>query len=183
MTGQGSAYCWGDNRYGELGNGVSTDSPIPVSAAAGLAFVSIESNGYRSCGLTAAGDVYCWPTGFQQPDPFLVPGGIQFSQISLGGYHACGLTSAGVAYCWGGNDIGQLGNGQVWGYNPQQNTPAPVIGGLTFSHISAGFVHTCGITTAGVAYCWGYNCQGQLGVSGCEDAGGIPYPVKVRGQQ
>ena len=183
MTSQGVSYCWGDNHYGELGNGVSTDSPIPVAAAAGLAFVSIGSSERRSCGITTGGDAYCWPTDFREPVPVLVPGGIKFSQLSVGRYHACGLTSAGVAYCWGVNRLGQLGNGNTNDFGLPQDTPFPVAGGLVFSSISAGTEHTCGITTGGAAYCWGANRDGELGVSGFEGIGGIPYPVKVRGQR
>jgi len=183
MTSQGSSYCWGDNHYGQLGNGVSTDSPIPVAAAAGLAFVSIGSSERRSCGLTATGDVYCWPTIFREPIPVLVPGGIHFSQLSVGESHACGLTNGGVAYCWGSNWVGQLGNGNLNVFGLPEDTPAPVTGGLTFSGISAGADHTCGITTGGTVYCWGANRDGELGVSGFDGIGGIPYPVKVRGQR
>ncbi|MEP7326142.1 MAG: Ig-like domain-containing protein [Gemmatimonadota bacterium] len=180
VTSQGVGYCWGDNLFGQLGNGVRTDSPIPVTAAAGLAFVSIGTAGGRSCGITAVGDAYCWPSAYQQPDPSLVPGGVHFSQLSVGFDHVCGLTSGGVAYCWGQNFSGQLGNGNIQ-FNDQL-IPAPVAGGLTFSSISSGSGHSCGIATDGVAYCWGSNWSGELGVSGFEDAGGIPYPVKVRGQ-
>ncbi|HEV8123375.1 MAG TPA: Ig-like domain-containing protein [Gemmatimonadales bacterium] len=182
MTSQGVAYCWGDNVYGELGNGISTDSPIPVPAAAGLAFVSIGSSERRSCGLTATGDTYCWPTDFREPDPVLVPGGIHFTQLSVGQGHACGLTSNGQAYCWGLNSLGQLGNGNLNVFGPLDTIPVPVTGGLIFTRISAGAEHTCGIT-AGGAFCWGANRDGELGISGFEDIGGIPYPVKVRGQR
>lgn len=41
--------------------------------------------------------------------------------------------------------------------------PTPVAGGLTFAQISAGFYHTCGVTTAGGPYCGGWNIDGQLG--------------------
>ncbi len=41
--------------------------------------------------------------------------------------------------------------------------PVPVAGGLRFTSVSAAFQHTCAVTTAGDAYCWGFNSDGQLG--------------------
>ncbi len=45
----------------------------------------------------------------------------------------------------------------------ETNVPVAVMGGLTFQSISAGSWYTCGLTTTGAAYCWGYNYHGQLG--------------------
>jgi alpha-tubulin suppressor-like RCC1 family protein len=55
---------------------------------------------------------------------------------------------------------GQLGNG---GSTLRSNVPVAVSVGLTFQSVSAGFTHSCGVTTAGDAYCWGSNKDGQLG--------------------
>ena len=60
LTAAGAAYCWGDDFYGELGDGTtqSGDTPVPVSG--GLVFRSIVSGANHNCGLTAAGVAYCW---------------------------------------------------------------------------------------------------------------------------
>ena len=84
-----------------------------------------------------------------------------FARVSAGRSHACGVTSAGAAYCWGGNGYGQLGNGTTNVYG--EGSPVLVLGGLSFATLSAGDVHTCGLTTGGAAYCWGDNSAGQLG--------------------
>jgi hypothetical protein len=74
-----------------------------------------------------------------------------FRQLSVGGGHNCGVTTTNVAYCWGVNDQGQLGNGSTsTGY---QRVPQPVAGGLRFKQVSAGFQHTCGLTTLNQLYC------------------------------
>ena len=85
-------------------------------------------------------------------------------RITAGGNHSCGLTASGAAYCWGYNGLGQLGN------NSSTNSSLPVAvaapsGGspLSFSSITAGSYHSCGVTTNGAAYCWGLNFYGQLG--------------------
>jgi len=76
--------------------------------------------------------------------------------------HTCGLTPAGAAYCWGSNSSGQLGDPSA-PFN--QTTPVAVTGGIVFATVSTGFYHTCGVTAASAAYCWGDNFYGQLGDS------------------
>ncbi|MFN5926593.1 MAG: RCC1 domain-containing protein, partial [Roseiflexaceae bacterium] len=75
----------------------------------------------------------------------------------------CALTSAGAAYCWGWNDDGRIGDGNV-GVD-RRNAPVAVSmpAGVTFASISAGYSHTCALTSAGTAYCWGRNLYGQIG--------------------
>ena len=107
-----------------------------------------------------------------------------FAGISSGGSHTCGVTTSGAAYCWGSNSSGQLGGPpsaacsiDYYGNGvPCSVIPLAVAGGLTFAAVSAGNVHTCGVTTGGAAYCWGDNTQGQLG-NGSTASSGTPVPV------
>jgi alpha-tubulin suppressor-like RCC1 family protein len=80
--------------------------------------------------------------------------------VSAGGLHTCGIRTTGRLYCWGSDANGQLGNGAVTG---NQTTPRQVAGGhTTWTSVSAGLFHTCGIR-AGRAYCWGNDGDEQLG--------------------
>jgi hypothetical protein len=98
--------------------------------------------------------------------PVLVSGGLSFAAVSAGfefdlREHTCGVTTGGVAYCWGSNAFGQLGDGTSLNI---KIVPVLVLGGHTFASVrAAGADHTCGVTTGGVAYCWGWNSQGVLG--------------------
>jgi len=86
---------------------------------------------------------------------------LDFVSVSAGIAHTCGVTSDGEAFCWGHDLHGQLGTGIDGGF---ANVPTPVAGGdLEFASLSAGGNHTCGVSVAGDAYCWGYGELGQLG--------------------
>src|SRR5690242_10832733 len=67
---------------------------------------------------------------------------LHFVQVTVGIFHSCGLTAHGFAYCWGVNDVGQVGDST----HVQRLWPALVRGGWTFTQLSAGGDHTCGIT-------------------------------------
>ncbi|HKP50147.1 MAG TPA: hypothetical protein VJU17_09055 [Gemmatimonadales bacterium] len=98
--------------------------------------------------------------------PVTVPGSsLVAGTLAAGVFHTCGLTANGAAYCWGFNGAGQLGNATTAGSTTANPTPEAVVGGIAFASLTAGFQHTCGLTSAGVAYCWGDNTYGQLGNS------------------
>jgi alpha-tubulin suppressor-like RCC1 family protein len=105
-----------------------------------------------------------------------VSGGHAFQILTAGGSHTCGLTSAGEAYCWGDNSSGQAG--QTAASAAVLYTPTKVAGGLTFSAISAGGSHTCGLA-AGIMYCWGDNTTGQVGIP---PGSFSQQPTRVTGQ-
>jgi alpha-tubulin suppressor-like RCC1 family protein len=97
-------------------------------------------------------------------------GSDSFVAVTVGRLHSCALRANGAAYCWGSNEFGQLGTAsgttvclQVDRSVPCEATPRPVLGGLTFTRLSAGANHTCGIAVDARVYCWGSNERGQLG--------------------
>lgn len=164
----GSAFCWGFNGNGQLGNGGSGASAVAASptavSGAGLVFQSIGAGETWTCGLTTAGRLYCWgtvsSTNVTQTTPKAYPDAPVFTALSVGRTHACALTADGTPYCWGNNADGQLGDSTTI----ERPNPTPVAGGLKFGSISAGFAHTCGRTKAdGSVACWGLNSAGELG--------------------
>lgn len=85
--------------------------------------------------------------------------------------HACGLRGT-VAYCWGSNKDGMLGSGVADG---AQTSPVAVTGGKAWKSITAGWNHSCGVTTGGELYCWGDNTFGQSGTG----SGDTATPTRV----
>ena len=193
VTTDGTAYCWGSNLTGQLGDGSNTDRNVPVSVTGGLSFTLVSAGGddnnggtSHACGVTTSGDAYCWGsnadgqlgdgTTTERNTPVLVSGGLSFALVSAGAYYTCGVTTNGDGYCWGRGANGQVGDGA----GSSSNVPLLVTGGLTFTSVSAGAFHTCGVTTSGGAYCWGTNFFGELG-DGTAPRAAQNTPVLVSG--
>jgi len=170
LTTTGAAYCWGYNNAGQLGDGTTTQRTAPVPVAGALTFAAVTTGGFHSCGVTASNVAYCWGlndsgqlgdgTQTQRTMPVSVAGGLSFTNVNGGGNYTCGVIAGGAGYCWGANFLyGQLGDGTT----TMRTSPVAVTGGHTFGTVSAGGLHTCGLTSSGAAYCWGDNGRGELG--------------------
>jgi len=168
----GVVYCWGANTHGQLGDGTLTSRRTPVAVGVdGVAFVGVAAGQQHTCAVTASGTPYCWgygnagqtgPIGWQASGPARFwPGGPAFASLTAGAAHTCGLTRGGAVFCWGSNSYGQLGDGTTEQH--LFDAVALPADGLAFTSLSAGLNHTCAMTTAGSAYCWGLNLRGQLG--------------------
>ena len=168
LTEEGQAYCWGSNYSGQLGDGTHLDHNIPAPVLTALRFTTIAVGAMQSCAVTSAGATYCWGDWVSEGPPFpperLVParvGGPSFTAIVAGRHHVCGLAVGGATWCWGANYAGQFGNGTTAGSGSP--VPVPAAGSLTFVQLAAGAAHTCGLTVAGIAWCWGRNSSLEIG--------------------
>ena len=197
ITFGGKAYCWGNNIFGQLGDGTSANRSTPVAVKGNLVFTNISAGLVHTCVTTSVGIAYCWGdntwgtngdgTFIQSLVPVRAAGGRVFAKIAAGAAATCALTADGTAYCWGNNYWGQLGNGEKDTVEPK---PVRVVGGLKFANLSMnvgyGANHVCGITSAGKTYCWGVNDFGQLGVGtmtmntcqGTTPCSAVPLQVK-----
>lgn len=147
-------WCWGFNSAGQLGDGTVVTSPIPVA-------------------VTIA-------------DPLVTS--IDSTSLVVGAAHSCAIVGtstslaspAGSVLCWGSNGYGQLGNGAAYTSTTFSFVAVAAAAGQTFTSLTAGEYHTCGVTTAGAALCWGRNNAGQLG-DGTTSLLGTSVPVTVGG--
>ncbi|MFZ8804314.1 MAG: MopE-related protein, partial [Candidatus Calescibacterium sp.] len=162
----GSLWCWGDNWYGQLGDGTNVGKDVPVQVS-GTNWASVSAGWYHTCGIKTDEILWCWGdnwygqlgdgTNVGKNVPVQVSG-TNWVSVSAGKDHTCGVKTDGTLWCWGRNNYGQLGDGT----NVGKNVPVQV-SGTNWVSVSAGWYHTCGIKTDGTLWCWGYNEYGQLG--------------------
>ena len=164
----GTLWCWGANDSGQLGRSGS-GSRAPVQVGTGTNWVDVDAGGLHACARRSDDSLWCWgdntfsQLGLGDDEPRSGPtrvGTATWIQVSTGTVHTCARRPDDSTWCWGNNDSGQLGTGPT---SPRM-TPTRVIG-LTdrFAMVSAGNQHTCATTSDGIAYCWGWNEDGQLG--------------------
>ncbi len=164
-TTSGAAYCWGDNAFGQVGDGTITNRNRPVVVTGGLSLVQVATTWGRSCGVTPAGQVWCWGensngelgngtrTNSAQPVQVSDPG--TFTGVGTAVTASCATRTDGQVLCWGDNRYGQLGPAASG-----LGSTTPVAAGLASSGpVTGGWLHLC----AEGAGCWGSNDAGQLG--------------------
>jgi alpha-tubulin suppressor-like RCC1 family protein len=173
LTLEGVAWCWGGNFWGSLGNGTSRNSSlVPVRVSGGLRFSDIVAGQDHTCGLTKTQEVYCWgfllntTTLIDASVPIKVSDTHAFKALVTGGLLPCGIGTDDVTYCFDGVPVPALNNLPMW-------RPAPVPNAPKFVSLSGGEWSMCGLTAAGVAYCWGDD-SGGYGFLGNPAAGLLP---------
>ena len=137
----GNAYAWGDNSFGQLGDGTTTSRNTPVTVKT--------------------------PDRKTYPD---LPADFTYVQVSAGETHSLALGSDGNAYAWGNNGSGQLGDGTTTSRHapvrvktPDRNTYPDLPADFTYVQVSAGGSYSLALGSDGNAYAWGNNTNGQLG--------------------
>jgi len=191
------AYCWGNNG-GELGDGTTTTSSIPVAvvtsgALSGKTIKSITAANYgNTCAIASDNQAYCWGTNdygqligvtrwYNSSVPVMISNsgalsGKTILSITIGYSYICAIASDNQAYCWGYDGGGGLGNNNVsvtLVASAINNTGA--LSGKTLSGIiSAGSNTTCVIASDSKEYCWG-----SAGTLGVDTPSGSKVPIAV----
>lgn len=174
VTPAGTVFCWGENDFGQLGDGTITDRGAPVGvttlSTGNPGIAKVFAGERHTCALTQTGEVQCWGDnsngqfGMNSPNASLTPMHVTglagpVTQMDGGAYHTC-VIIGGALYCWGGNWYGQVGDGT----QEDQKAPTPVSGmGSSVIAVTTGYDHTCALVTGGIPYCWGMNNNGGLG--------------------
>jgi alpha-tubulin suppressor-like RCC1 family protein len=177
----GSARCWGSNAYGQLANGTTADSVVPVLVA--LDDVALIDSGLsHSCALRFDGTVWCVGrnhvgqlgdgTTTDSTIAVQVIGITTATQISLGNNSSCARLADSTARCWGNGQQGQLGNGST----SHSSTPVS-FDASNVEFIAAGGTTTCALQGTGGVRCAGYNEDGQLGNGSAPSSSSTPVAV------
>jgi len=174
--------CWGDNGYGQVGDGTTARKSSPVDVLGlGSGMVAIAAGDNHTCALSTASGVKCWgwnDTTNRSTPADVVGLGSGMATIAAGGWYTCALNTAGGVKCWGWNDSGQLGDGSY----TNKSAPVDVVGlGSGAAVLATGWAHTCALSTTGGVKCWGSNEYGQLGDGTSGDGASKPTPVDVVG--
>ena len=186
----GKVYTWGKNDYGQLGNGTTTNSSMPIcisdtenSVLKGKNIKNISTNRYTVCAIDDNGKVYTWGenvygqlgngTTTNSSMPICISDtensvlkGKNIKNISTNRYTVCAIDDNGKVYTWGENVYGQLGNGTTTNSSMPiciSDTENSVLKGKNIKNISANEDTVCAIDDNGKVYTWGRNNYGQLG--------------------
>lgn len=168
LLADGGVRCWGANGFGQLGNGATSDSNVPVTV------------------LSDHDDDH-----LNSPPPDLTPATALTgaTSISVGGMHACAVLTSTRVRCWGRNASGQLGDGTTGDrayavtVDLDADEPAPDESDPNFdpltgvTQVAAGGRHTCALKSDDTLWCWGRNDHGQLGVAGGDKDVPIKAPI------
>lgn len=166
VTSAGGVKCWGDNYKGQMGFASPSYTMAPADVPGLSGVTTVAAGDYHTCALTTSGGAMCWGgnnngelgngSTTKSVTPVAVVGLTGATSLSAGGYHNCAIVAGGRA-CWGSNAYGQLGDGTT----TTRNSLVTVLDGTKV--VSAGEDHSCLVTSAGAARCFGRGGDGELG--------------------
>ncbi|MGW1028597.1 RCC1 domain-containing protein [Streptomyces sp. NPDC002577] len=176
LTSTGQVLAWGENDFGQLGDGTRTDrsEPVEVQLPTGTTATAIVGGDDHSLALTSAGDLLAWgynvsgqlgdgtTTTRTAPVTVHLPTGTSVSSIAAGsGFQSFAITTSGSLLAWGDNSYGQLGDGTTTRRTEPVSVQLPA--GTTVTSVDSGDDHTVALTSGGQVLAWGYNRYGQVG--------------------
>eukprot|EP00873_Tetraselmis_striata_P035656 jgi/Tetstr1/455920/TSEL_042701.t1 len=167
LSAGGDVWAWGGAMDGQVGHGCAAASMRPVL---------VTGPGMRACGGggDGGGRDAQGEQGHHSPNHEAVV------QVAAGARHSVAVTASGALLCWGSNKHGQCG--QEAGLTVTSPTPVRSFGGLCVAQASAGLGHSAACTESGDVYCWGWNCDGQLGLPSEGNGHMVWQPALVEGE-
>ena len=190
VTAAGQVFAWGDNEYGQLGDGttVASDIPVRVRLAKSIKVIAVRASYNYSVALTAVGHVLTWGyngsgqlgngfhTASEIPTRVRLPKGTIVRAIASGGFDGLALTRSGRVLAWGDNRYGQLGDGTRRSSDVPVRVRLPV--GTKVVALGGGSQHSLALTSTGKVLAWGWNRFGQLG-DGTSRGSDVPVHVRL----
>lgn len=160
---------WGDNRYGQLGDGTNTSWLAPVLIEGLPRIVAMSAGVYHSLALDASGNVWSWGSNgrgrlgdgsnVDSLRPVRLTGLPTMVAVAASAQYSMALAADGSVWAWGANDYGQLGDGST----VDRWTPVRVAGLSGVLELATRNTHSLARDASGAVWAWGYGSTGQLG--------------------
>jgi alpha-tubulin suppressor-like RCC1 family protein len=164
----GTLWGWGDNQWGQLGDGTYVDKNIPTQIGTESNWTALGLGEYHSLAIKSNGSLWAWGdnqygalgngTFVSVNTPIQVGTDTDWLKLQKTSYQSHAIKSNGTLWAWGLNNYGQLGDGTL----VNKNTPTQ-IGSFAWDQVFGGYYHTIGIKSDGTLWTWGGNNKGQLG--------------------
>lgn len=166
----GTAWAWGQNYDGQLGDGTTTNRLTPVQVSGLTGVVAVAAGYSHSLALKSDGTVWAWglnangqvgdgPTTTIRSRPVQVPGLSSMTAVAAGQDTSLSVRSDGTVWAWGANNVGNLGDGTT----TRRFAPVQVHGLTGVVSVSASSYGSMALKSDGTVWTWGSNAQGQLG--------------------
>jgi len=172
---EGQLWAWGENRYGQLGDGSTYSKYNPVRVGMSANWVHVSAGNHHTMAINNVGQLFAWgsnngqlgldTTTGNQTTPAHVSPGTTWLSVSAGGNHTMAINNVGQLFAWGNNGSGQLGLGD----NTNRSIPTYVPHGTTWLSVSAGNAYTMAINADRQLFAWGSSSKGQLGFGNTTD--------------
>ena len=165
----GTLWAWGNNSYGQLGDGTTEvkNKPNQIDTATGWA--SVSSGAFHTIAIKTDGTLWAWGgntdgqlgdgTNVSKNTPTKIGTATNWASVSAGTYHTLAIKTDGTLWAWGSNEFGHLGDGT----SRAKNAPIQIGRDTNWVSVSAGSYHTLAIKSDGTLWAWGRNEFGQLG--------------------
>lgn len=190
LDSDGRAWGWGNNGFGQVGDGTTNDTNLPTHVAmpAGVRLTQVSSGHDHALALDSTGRAWAWGRNLSgqlgdgttvnssTPVQVTMPAGVSFAQVAAGGDFSLGLDGGGRVWTWGYNSDGELGDGST----SQQTTPvlAQLPPGTAITAVAGGGYHALALDSTGRVWAWGFNASGQLG-DGTTTSSSTPVQVAM----
>jgi hypothetical protein len=179
-----TVWAWGDNYEGQLGNGTTTGSSVPIEVQGLTNAIAIAAGATHSLAVKSDGTVWAWGdngdgqlgngTTTNSTVPVEVQGLTNAIAIAGGTDFSLALKNDGTVWAWGSVSHSELSNGTTTG----SSVPVQVQGLKTAIAIAAGHSYSLALRSDGTVWAWGDNYEGELGNG---TTTGSSVPVQVQG--
>ncbi|OYU80729.1 MAG: hypothetical protein CFE23_08405 [Flavobacterium sp. BFFFF1] len=165
----GTLWTWGQNYYGNLGDGTNTDKTVPVQVGSATNWVYVSANYDNTFAIKSDGTLWAWGqnsfyelgdgTNVSQNIPIQIGTATNWKMVTGGFAHTIGVKTNGTLWAWGRNNLGQLGDGTT----VDKTIPTQITTATNWTEANAGYEHSAGLKLNGTVWGWGHNQHGEVG--------------------